>query len=98
MDQETIRVLLGALDALKSRPKKLDRAFVLTATLDEVDVAYDGAAVAAHIRAVPVTDPVRWRFNRALFDWDFTESADWTDKTERNSHERRALIYSLLDV
>jgi hypothetical protein len=40
----------------------------------------------------------RLKFERALHEWDNVENSDWTDGTDRNTAERRQVIYRRLRI
>ncbi|MEV6231041.1 Z1 domain-containing protein [Saccharopolyspora shandongensis] len=52
----------------------------------------------AHLVAADREDPLRKRLHQSLLTWDAVEKAPWTEGTERQTDERRALVLRLLKV
>ncbi|CAM00884.1 Z1 domain-containing protein [Saccharopolyspora erythraea NRRL 2338] len=89
---------LAALSAMegKRRPVPLhDTARFMGA--DEGVMATDDT-LRAHLETVDREDPLRKRLHQALLTWDAVDKAAWTEDTERQSEERRALVLQLLKV
>jgi hypothetical protein len=87
-------LLNGALSGMQAGPKPLAKALVASAMLNDLaDVPIE--LLREHLANAAAGDDVVTVFRRALAGWDNEESA-WALSVERNSRERRDLIYEKL--
>lgn len=85
-------VTRDALGGMASGPKALRRALAYSSEdYPSVELEFF-----EHVRLCAPSDPVFGLLSRKLSTWDYESCADWVTATEKNTVERRKLIYSLL--
>ncbi|MEV0699085.1 Z1 domain-containing protein [Saccharopolyspora sp. NPDC050389] len=89
---------LAALSAMegKQRPMPLHETARFMGAAEGVMATDD--TLHAHLVAADREDPLRKRLHQSLLTWDAVEKAAWTEDTERQTEERRALVLRLLQV
>jgi len=89
---------LGAIDAVRNRrPRSLHRRAEVEAEGLGIDVSLN--ALVAYLERSNPNDKVRYQLHIVLAGWDSAApDADWTNSTPAGSRERRALVYSQLDL
>ena len=97
--QQTNLIMRTAFNSLPNGPRSLEKAIVLAADLEGCALA--GGDLELLLESIVGDDPnadPKLKFERALHEWDYVESADWTEGTGRNSFERRCVIYRMLRI
>ncbi len=97
--QQATKIMRTALNSMPNGPRAAERAIVLAADLEEC-ILGDGdleILLASLVGDDPNAEP-RLKFERALHEWDYVESDDWTEGTDRNTLERRRLIYRRIRI
>lgn len=92
-------LLNSALKAMTKGPKQLARSLTFSAQINDLDEENATTeALQAHLEAASAGDETANTLRRALATWDNESGATWSLDTERNTAERRALIYCALDL
>lgn len=92
-------VVDGALDFMKKGPRALARALEFSSEVNaDEGEALDTKTLLQYLTKVMPGDDIAGLIRRALAQWDNEASGGWTRDTQRNSYDRRSLIYSLLEL
>jgi hypothetical protein len=97
--QQTDLIMRTVFNMLCNGPRLLEKAIVLAADLEDYALA-DGdleLLLESIVGDDPNAEP-RLKFERALHEWDYVENDDWTEGTDRNTLERRHVIYRRLRI
>ncbi|TIW36649.1 MAG: endonuclease [Mesorhizobium sp.] len=92
-------LLNGALKMMQKGPRPLGRALSMSADINGLDQSTATlASLQSHLESASAGDETANTLRRALAAWDNESGADWCKDTERNSEDRRAAIYTSLDL
>src|SRR5665647_1600150 len=90
-------VLSGALNLMQTGPRPIDTALRMSAELNRYD-AFNAADLWTYLEGAATSDEGATIFRQALAKWDNEADAAWITGTERNTIQRRSLIYNSLDL
>src|ERR1035441_3987340 len=96
-EQQINLIIRTAVNSLSNGPRSVEKAITNAADLE--DCVLGDADLESLLTALIADDPnsePRLKFERALHEWDNVESADWCEGTERNTSERRQVVYRKL--
>lgn len=96
-EQQVNLIIRTAVNSLSNGPRSVEKALTNAADLEDC-VLGDGdleSLLGTLIGDDPNSEP-RLKFERALHEWDNIESADWCEGSERNTCERRRVVYRKL--
>jgi hypothetical protein len=98
-DEVLYEIYTAALNAMKnSGPSPLARRIAFEADERGAEQLSDPAVLIAHLTAAPIGDRLLVEWRLALASWDAEALKDWVAETEPRTHERRTLIYQLLEI
>src|ERR1700722_2667682 len=98
-EQQANLIIRTALNSLSNGPRSVEKAVVNAADLEECTLGVGDLELL--LASVVGDDPnaeARLKFERALHEWDNVENGDWTEGTDRNTAERRQVIYQRLRI